>query len=237
VQRLVMVALMDQAADDAELAQVDAFARALDVDEPGVAQMRLLARGHHRRLGFDLMRRGFVRDRLNAEWKAKGFRGLWALLRAGAGDAALAARYDALQSAPEGSLGRALHAYFRDNGFALPGEKGAAPEMLIFHDLGHVLTGATTDPAGEVEMVGFEAGYMRETGFSVVVLAMVLFHFGVKLPGMAATPAEGAFDPAIFDRAYRRGLQVTVDLRGWDFWPFADQPLDAVREQLGVAPA
>ena len=63
-----------------------------------------------------------------------------------------------------------------------PAKRGCS-RPSFFHDLGHVLTGYHTDAPGEIQMTGFEAGYMREDGFSAVMLGLILFHYGMRPQG------------------------------------------------------
>jgi hypothetical protein len=39
------------------------------------------------------------------------------------------------------------------------------------------------------------------------------------------------------NEGYRLGRKLSVDLRGWDPWPYMDQPLAKVRAELGVGDA
>src|SRR5439155_974344 len=77
-------------------------------------------------------------------------------------DSALAWRYRRLGLLPEGTLGREYWKYSRKNGFAMPGEIAGPDEIVVNHDLIHVLTGYDTDPPGEFEAAGFTAGICGE---------------------------------------------------------------------------
>lgn len=157
-----------------------------------------------------------------------------ALARAAVGveDTQTLTRWASLEGLPGGSLGLALHRHMRANGFPLPGEPKGAPEAVMFHDLGHVLTGYGTDAPGEVRMGGFEAGYFGEDGFGVVTLALYIFHLGAPLPG--TRPATGQFDLAAFHEAWDLGRRLRVDLRGFDWWEHRARPLAEVRVELGL---
>lgn len=237
MQRLVVMSALDEAIHPGELELLRRFAAALAVDEPAIAAMQRFARGRIRLLALDLGRRSFVSTKIRDLVRDEGLGGAWKVAKSvlGVGDRALAERYKTLAVYPAGSLGRAFHEHCMRSGFKLPGERGAAPEVLVFHDLGHVLAGYGTDPAGEVEMGGFEAGYMGEDGFSVTLLVLLLFHLGADVaPG--TSPSRGAFDVDRFAAAYRRGRSMTVDLRAWDPWPFMDQPVAKVADYLSIPP-
>ena len=106
--------------------------------------------------------------------------------------------------------------------------------MLVSVRARAALTGFSTDVAGEVQMAGFEAGYMGEDGFSVAALALFAFHLGVQIPNIQA--AKGGFDYPSFEQAWRLGLRMTVDLRRWDPWPHMARPLPELRAQLLTPP-
>jgi hypothetical protein len=237
IQRMVIMTMLDEKVDLAEIARLRAFASALGVDEPAICQMQAFQKGRIRLLAFDLVRRGFIGKQLRRVWAEHGLRGVLAAANSmrGRADQAVAARHVSLGSLPPGTLGRGFFDHCRSNGYPLPGEEGGAPEMLLFHDLGHVLTGYGTDPSGEVQMAGFEAGYMGEDGFGVVLLALFLFHLGAELPRTG--PARGKFDLDAFDAAFERGRSLAVDLRRWDVWPRMAETVESLRRELGLARA
>jgi uncharacterized tellurite resistance protein B-like protein len=236
VQRLVMMAMLDGEVGAAEIAETKAIAKRLGVLEPAIHQMQMLLAGRLRLLAVDVVRRSFVATKLKRIWREEGLRGMAKLAKQSRGkaDPALAARYLALEALPEGTLGRELYAHFRRSGFKLPGEEGSAPEALLFHDLGHVLTGYGTDPEGEVEMGGFEAGYMGEDGFSVTLLVLYLFHLGADI-NPTVKPTKGRFDLERYRKAFRRGAQLSTDLRDWDPTDHFGRPVAEVRALLGMS--
>ena len=85
-------------------------------------------------------------------------------------DVSLATRYQAFEQYPSESLGRSLWEYWRKNGFALPGEKGGAPEQILFHDCAHILSGYGTAPEEEVQVACFSAGFQRRDSFTFIFL-------------------------------------------------------------------
>ncbi len=82
----------------------------------------------------------------------------------GFGDESVAVRYRSLGGCAPGTLGRALYDHFVDNDFRFPGEAGS--HRIVFHDVGHVLSGYPTDPQGEIQQAAFQAGFARRDGFS-----------------------------------------------------------------------
>lgn len=239
VQRLVVMAMLDEIVHPGELALLRRIASALAVDEPAIETMQRLVEGRLRVLAFDLGRRTFGPATLRRAWSEDGIAGMWRLARSALRlpDEALHERYQHLGSYPQGSLGRLFYEHCSRNEFKLPGDRGGPPPHLVFHDLGHVLAGYDTDPLGEVQMGGFEAGYMREDSFSNTLLVLFLFHLGINVAPGEQPPARGLFDLDRFIAAYRRGRAMRVDLRAWDPWPFMDQPLPKVRDYLEIPAA
>lgn len=234
IQRMVIIALIDEEADALEIACLRDFAKALNVNEPAIEQMKLARSGSAKRLAFDLLRHGFLARVFGKEWKANGLSGIFRAMRSMSGgkNEATAAKFGELRSAAPGTLGAHYIAYMDANKFPLPGEPKGAPEMLIFHDLGHALTGYSTDVPGEMRMAGLEAGYMKDDGFGVVALALFGFHLGIPLPNIAA--CRGGFDWNALTEGYTLGRKLNVDLRDWDPWPSMNKPLEEVRRELGI---
>lgn len=236
VQATILVAMIDQRVREEELRAVERFAAALDVDEPRLANLRQLARGHVRRMWLDLARRSFARPIFEETLRKRGLVGLWTIVAPMIGfgaDPALARRSIDLGRLPEDTLG---HAYFRfvvDHELGFPGE-GIVAEEGVWHDLSHVLGGYGVDPEGEVSVVSFIAGYRREDPFFWLFTIALQFHLGIKVspysPGL-----RGHFDPALVVAALRRGMAMNRDLSvGWDYWKDLARPLAEVRARYGV---
>lgn len=236
VQRLVLMAMIDGDIDAAEIAAVERFARALAVSEPALRTMKLYVGKHTKLLAFDLGRRSFAAAKIKAIWREEGLAGLWKIARAAAGgtNAAMAARFMALGELAEDTLGRQLFEFYKANGFPFPGTKYGAPDNMLFHDVGHVLAGYGTEPSGEVQIAGFQAGYLGEHGFSMTLFILLLFHLGANIrPGVV--PQRGMFDLDAFQAAFRRGYALKTNLLHWDPWPHMGRGIAEVRAELGVA--
>lgn len=151
-------------------------------------------------------------------------------------DPALAARFHALATCPEGSFGRAVTDHFRACGIPFPGEKNGIPEKMAHHDLLHVLNGYGTDPSGECELAAFYAACVDGEAFTFVVTVLATFHLGLPVSPAVVVPARGAFDPARAVEAFVRGRAVRVDVLGpWDYWELMPLPLGEARARLGIA--
>ena len=151
----------------------------------------------------------------------------------GVGDAETAAAYRALGQCAPGTFGRALHDHFVDNGFKFPGEPGGVP--LIFHDVGHVLSGYSTDPQGEIQQAAFQAGFARRDGFLFLLFGILQFHVGMRITPIAKG-YEGLFDVSLVLEALRRGAACRIDLTDFDVFAQKDRPVDEVRAELDTPP-
>jgi hypothetical protein len=240
VQLGIVMSMVDGAITRESIAGVSELARALDVEERGIATLRKIAAG--RRLGVraDVMGRTAGKIVVDA-FRDSGFIGAFRIVLAFLQlfeDRAMRGRFAALESAPAGSLGRALWAHCTDRGLRLPGERGGIPERGLFHDVGHVLAGYDTDSSGEIQQSAFQAGYMRDGGFGFLLLGIINFHLGIKITPVAEGET-GHFDVEKVMTALARGAACKVDLSDsaqFDFWALAQQPLAQLRTDFGVPP-
>jgi tellurite resistance protein len=240
VQGLIVVSLIDGKANARETELVQQFAQAIEVSAPEVKDLRHVLNGELLRLRLDLARRFWLRDKVKEIWNKEGLRGLYKFVRGMIGryeDAALAARYQALEHYPSGSLGRTYWEYCRTNGFGLPGEKGGAAEPILFHDCAHVLSGYGTDPEGEVQVACFSAGFQRRDPWAFVFFVLLQFHVGIRMTPITKA-RTGFFDPEKALIAIRRGAAMNVDLNnGWDYWPVMGEQVEELRKRYNILPA
>lgn len=241
VRGMVVLSLIDGEASPAEAALVESYAQALGVESPDLTALRHLADDSLTRARFDIARRFWAREKGLEFAKEKGLGWVVKAMAAMAGlreDAAIAARYRALENAPAGSLGRAYADFIRGNQYSFPGEKGSPPEMIVLHDLTHVLSGYQTDPIGELQVLAFHSGCRREEKdpFSFLMFGIAEFHLGLKMSPVAQG-SRGKLDPALVLRALERGSQCKIDpTDGWDPWPVMNESLDGLRDRYGIAP-
>jgi hypothetical protein len=236
VQLAIVAAVVDGMPERRRAREVAALAAELGVDEPGVRVVRHLAAGRRLVGRLLMMRRIFGRFAGDA-WRADGLAGVRQLIGAlwfrGGKDPEMAWRYRQLGLLPEGSLGREMAVHWTANRFLFPGEPGAVPEMMIFHDIGHLLTGFGTDPAGEIQQAAFQAGFLRRDGFSILLFGVMQFHLGIKVtpvsPGFV-----GMFDVPKVMRALARGAACRDLSEGWRVWADAARPLAEIRAAYGV---
>jgi hypothetical protein len=235
-ERLMLAAMIVPPLNAARLERLDQHAAALGcASEPALRDLHNALAGNHRRLSAALLGRFPPSERIRKAWGRGGIGDRWRLAKAMAKlpDAQTAARYRGLAELSEGTLGRTFFDHCRRNGFALPGERGAMPETMVFHDMAHALVGAGTDIPGEAHMGGFEAGLLRERGFTMIEFALLLFNLGAKLPTDAA-PAVGAVDVDVLLRGYADGRRATLDLIEWDPWTDVGESITVLRERYRI---
>jgi hypothetical protein len=235
VQLAIILALVEGDLDGRTERAVQRFAAALGIEEQGVRVLYDLSHGHTLLARVEMLRR--VRKGIA---DVSGFPGFFETalqaLGVSAEDPALAARYEALGALPEGSFGRAFHAHYRENGFPFPGEKRGV-SAVVFHDVGHVLSGYGVDPEGEIQQAAFQAGFRRSDGFLFLLFGVLQFHLGLRITPVAKGQ-RGLFDVKRVLRAAERGARCRVDLgQGFDLFAHAAMPLERLRADLGIPAA
>lgn len=239
INGLVVMSLIDQELSSQEADLVEAFAQAMDVSLPEVKDLQHVLKGEIFRLRLDLARRVWLKEKVQEIWNHEGIRGLLKFVGGMMGkyeDAALAARYQALEHYPAGTLGRAYWEYCRTNEFALPGEKGGAAEPILFHDCAHVLSGYGTAPEEEVQVACFSAGFQRRDPFTFIFFVLLQFHVGIRMTPITQA-RTGFFDPEKAFIALRRGAAMNVDLNnGWDYWPVMGEQVEELRRRYNILP-
>lgn len=234
VQLAMVAALIEGHPDQATTQGVADLARALGIEDAGLEVLRQVVDGDFLLARFDMARR--LRKNVIGDM---GFSEVLRLAIPVLGlstDAALAARYLALERCAAGTFGRAFFDHYREHGFPFPGERKGVPERMTFHDAGHVLSGYGVDPAGEIQQAAFQAGFMRRDGFSVLLFGLLQFHLGLRITPVARGE-RGYFDVKKVMTAAQRGASCKVDLSdAWDLFSVVDVPLAALRESYGVPP-
>jgi uncharacterized tellurite resistance protein B-like protein len=240
VQGLIVVSLIDGKTDEAEVNLVEQFARELEVNALEIKNLRHVLNREIVQLRLDLVRRFWLRPKINELWNKEGIKGLYKFVRGMMGkyeNKELAARYQALEQYPAGSLGRSYWEYCRTNGFPLPGEKGGAPEQILFHDSAHILSGYGTAPEEEVQVACFSAGFQRREPWLFVFFVLLQFHVGIRMTPIT-TARTGMFDPLKAMIAIRRGAAMNIDLNnGWDYWPVMGEQVEELRRRYNILPA
>jgi len=239
VHGMIVMSLIDGKTGEEETGLVEQFAQALEIDVPEVKNLRHVLNKEILPLRVDMARRIWLRPKVKEIWNREGVRGLGKFLLGMLGryeNPELAARYQALEHYPVGSLGRSYWEYCRKNGFAFPGEKGGAAEPVLFHDCAHILSGYGTDPEGEVQIACFSAGFQRREPWLFVFFVLLQFHVGIRMTPIT-TARTGFFDPEKAMIAIRRGAAMNVDLNdGWDYWPVMGEQVEELRRRYNILP-
>jgi hypothetical protein len=240
VYAMLVMSMADGDAAKEEAALVESFRDGLGVDADEVETFHKLSEGHFLSARFDVMRRFWARERIVDEAKKNGFgwvvRAVAALAKIKTDDA-MAAKYHGLKEYAEGTLGRAYYDFITGNEFQFPGEKGSPPEVIILHDLTHVLGGYGTDSASEIQVTAFHAGYRKKNPFTWILFSMMQFNMGIRMTPIAESD-ELQFDPPKVLDALRRGAAMNADLTDgtWDFRADMKLPIAEVRNKFGIPP-
>jgi hypothetical protein len=233
---LTVMAFVDGSLDRVKIASVLRYAAALGIAEPFIEEIAEAARGEVQRALADMTRRN-LESITGRPFPADSGADWFLPYRGERADPALAARYRALASSPEGSLGRAYWEHYTGNNYAFPGEPDGLNEAFATpHDCTHVLSGYDTTPRGELLVSTFTAAMHPERPMEGHVLPVIFsWHLGVKINDVAGA-ATGALDPEEFWHAWARGAAVTVDLfaRDWDFWGCTGDSVAALRRRYAV---
>jgi hypothetical protein len=243
VQAMLLGILADGAPVPECEKRVEAFAVALGVGIPALRTVRLLCEQHMLLFRLDFLRRSNFKDMIVDQYQHHGgIRGVVQGLLGMRGfreDPDLARRYNALGDLRDDTLGYAFFRHYRDNGFALPGERTGFPEGAVYHDMTHVLSGYGTTVEGETMVGGFTAGYRKVNPFYVLLLPTLSFSTGINVtpadqPSVSATLANPGVATG-FIQAIERGARVNTDLSAnWDYWPLVELPLAEARARLNI---
>ncbi|MCA9656745.1 MAG: hypothetical protein KC486_00235 [Myxococcales bacterium] len=239
VGAMLVMSMADGELVPAEAALVAEFAAALEIADASVTNLERLAAKRYRIARLDILRRQWaalkIRDIAAEEGPGIYWRALLGVLRRNE-DPALAARFRAFAELPAGSLGRAYYDFTTRNGFSFPGELGAPPEVITFHDMTHVLAGYDTTPDEEILVAAFTAGYVRREPLDMLMFVLPQFQLGVEIaPGVP--PEYDYLDPARLLCAVRRGAAMNINLNeGWDYFDVVHEPLEALRERYNILP-
>ena len=240
LQLSALAVLLNRPVRPASVHYLQALGRALEVHDGVLDVIAALARGQRWKVRMLAARRAFG-GILGEAYKAEGWRGIarfvGALLFGRAVNRDRYWDYKRLGLLPEGTLGREYWRHMTSLGFGHPGEPGGIADSGAFHDVGHVLTGYDTSPAGEILQGSFQGGIRRDDGFFFVQFVVLQFHHGVKITPVA-TAEVGLFEPRKVLWAIHRGASCKVDITPqWDFWPWMKLTLEEARERFGLLPA
>ncbi|MGE0321829.1 MAG: hypothetical protein AB7K71_18645 [Polyangiaceae bacterium] len=239
VTAMVVASLASGEANEHQLRTIEEFAKALRVELHEIEQLRKYVKHEYALLRLDVLRHIYVGDRVAQLYEQQGVVGILkalGTLRGALENKETAAKYQALEKLPKGTLGREYFDHCRERGFPLPGERYSAPEMILPHDLSHILGDYDTDPKGELQVAAFTAGYRKEQTASILVFVLCQFDLGVQMVPQAQ-PEVGELDIDAFLKAFLRGTQCNTDFfDDWDHWAVIDRPVEELREEYNILP-
>jgi hypothetical protein len=232
VQLAIVMSLVEGQPAEASVTAVRDLAQALEVPEDGLRVLDRVAHEHAMLARLDMVRR--VQRFAKSNDGPNFLRVAVSMLLGLGADSKLAARYSALADLPKGTLGRALYEHYRAHDFALPGEKGGLPELMLFHDVGHVVSGYGVDPQSEIQQAAFQAGFARTDGFVFLLFGILQFHLGLRITPVAQGQ-HGLFDVPRVLTALARGAACQMDFSNhFDFFGHAAEELETLRARWGV---
>lgn len=239
LQMAIVMAMVNGETTPQQQQALKVLSKALAVHEQGLRVLQEAVSGHQRLAQFWMMRRmmsQIVVPALHEEGIVGVKKIVASLFFKGGEDPAIAQKYHRLGQLPKGTLGHTFWQHYTENGLPFPGEAGGIPERLIFHDLGHILSGYNTTPQDEIQQGAFQAGFIRKDGFAFLLFVILHFHWNIKITPIA-DPAQGLFDIPLVIHALQRGAACSVDLSDhWNFWEVVDLPLNVVRDRYNIPP-
>ncbi|MCB9704887.1 MAG: hypothetical protein H6711_23630 [Myxococcales bacterium] len=239
VGAMLVMTMADGEVVPAEAEIVAAFAEALEVEDASVTNLERIAAHRYRIARMDILRRQWaalkIRDLAADEGLGVYWRALLGLFRRYE-DPAVAAYYRAFAELPPGSLGRAYYDFTVGNGFAFPGERGALPEVMVFHDMTHVLSGYATTPEEEILVAAFTAGYVRREPLDMLMFVLPMYQLGLEVAPLNE-PQFDHLNPSRLIPALRRGAAMSINLNEeWDYRGVVGEPVEALRERYNILP-
>lgn len=222
------------------------WATALHVHERSLLYVRDLMRGELTKAIHDFYRMNWIADldRRSPEFEAllrhAGDKAYALTIEA---DPAEAARWTALASCPQGSIGASLWEFYQMRGFTVPGQPGSVNAAVAQHDWEHVLADYGTTPMGEIEVISFQAAASRAPGATLGFFGVLaLFESGLMPISLVVDKQAGhnLSAPGGIERlaeAVARGAACNTDLvLDVDFFQHAHEPLEEIRTRFGIQP-
>ena len=243
LQMMILTALVLRPLPKEVADRLTSFAAELSVGDGMLKVAQEYARGHLGLAAVDFQRNGYTSDWEHAHREAlhtsAELEEAWELA---VKDPELAARWEALEALPEGTLGRRVTEFYRARGFVYPGRPGSAPPLLAQHDWVHVLADYGTKVESELEVFAFIARANDDPkAFSLLAMVVSLFETGYMRTGAGlfeASPGQLSHEGVavrVAD-ALRRGAlcRGSVDFMTTDWFELAALPVEEARERFGV---
>jgi hypothetical protein len=253
VQIMLLCALILRPLPQDVVDRIAEFSRELSVDDRMIEVARRFAEGSFGLAAIDFERNGYT-----STWRADDAealhtsRSLAAAWDTAVDDPDLAARWEALNDLPDGTLGKGVWQLYRARGFEFPGRPGSAPPLLAQHDWVHVLADYGTTVENELEVFALIARANDDMrGFSLLAMVVSLFETGYLRTGAGLFEYDvghvstGETMAVRISDAMRRGALAhdvetgrwSIDfLMGVDWFELAPMPLPDVRARFSLPP-
>lgn len=233
---LVLFMLCRHPLTDEQLRSVEVFVDALGGDDgdPGLAQARAMVETQLLEISDDLARAWGEAVDVTAE---RSLRDDYGATEVAAPE--LVARIAAFRDLPRGTLGREYVEFYRENGFALPGEEPGVPAFFVAHDMCHLIAGCGPKAQEEIALGAFLLGAKEDDDHWAYLLGVLaIMEYGSFAPpsfeakiGTLARP--GATD-VVFN-ALLRGMDCYVDLLAVDHLAMAHLSIADIRQRFNIA--
>ena len=244
IQLMVAIEILSNPIPERLERSVVQWTTALHVHERALVYTRELMRGELTKAVHDFYRMNWIGDldRRSPEFEPLlRYAGDKAYALTVEADDAEAARWIALGSCPQGSIGRSLWEFYQMRGFSVPGQAGSVNAAVAQHDWIHVLADYGTTPMGEIEVSSFQNSTTRTPGAMLgLVGVLALFESGLMPASLVVSqqPGHSLSAPGGIERmaeAVARGTACNTDLLlDVDFFQHANDPLEEIRSRFAI---
>jgi ubiquinone biosynthesis protein Coq4 len=233
---LILFMLCRHPLEEQQLSLVEQFVEELGGDDgdPGLAQARSMVETQMLEISDDLYRawgsavEAMAESSLIDEYRATE-----------TAEPALFQRVLALRDLPRGTLGREYVEFYRDNGFALPGEEPGVPAFFVGHDMCHLIAGCGPKAHEEIALGAFLLGAREDADHWAYLLGvMAIMEYGAFAPPSFTAKVGTLGRPGAMDvvlDALLRGQQCYVDLLAVDHLAMAHLPIADIRQRFNIA--
>lgn len=236
LQFLILMPYLSMEVEQAEVDLVQQFAQACPHQPHTLKSLKQVYSGQLQGLFWDYSVRSLVKLLPGGWWQK--LKCIVSAMHQYIGDPETARQYQVLEDLPAGTLGKELYQYYRDRNFPLPGEQKSFSDILVPHDLIHLLSGIDTSPVGEIVVAGFEAGMSgSQFGFELLLEVVLDFHLGLEFTTLGVLdPSQNNFVPSLVIQAFVQGTAVRQDLFSpyWSFTELLEQPITRIREHYNI---
>jgi hypothetical protein len=236
IQMMIVLELARHPSSPATATAVERYARWAEVDEPMLIVARDAVDGAREFVNADF-KRFYEPESAPPEF-------------ANVDPATIPDRLRHLSECEPGTLGRTFIEFYDRYGLDLPGTVDSPPEdptgdftnIMVKHDFSHVLAGYEPNNGVEelaLNMMLVSASDGGHHHFCNLMASLSLHETGI-FESSQETPKQASLDrpgaPEVFAEAMRRGAECEVDFWDIDHLAVANQPLEEVRDELGIPP-